>query len=113
MKIVFPYSVHSTANLPAWNPKDENVTFMSFLCLFTEIINPEVFSQNYMTNVKVDEVRQELSTSHFGRNQQNWNLSFCKFLLKYEPRIKDKKLHDKEKHLEKFLLFLQSERTFT
>ena len=50
-----------------------------------------------MTNVvKVDEIREELSTSHFGRNHQNWNLSFRNFLLKYEPRIKDKKLHDKE-----------------
>ena len=25
-----PYSVHSTVNLPAWRPKDTNVTLMSF-----------------------------------------------------------------------------------
>ena len=28
---VFPYSVHSTVNLPAWRPKDANDTLMSFL----------------------------------------------------------------------------------
>ena len=35
---VFPYSLHSTVNLPAWRPKDTNVTLMSFLCLSTETI---------------------------------------------------------------------------
>ena len=65
---VFPFSLHSTVNLPAWRPKDTNVTLMPFLCLFTETINPKrkVFSQNYMTKVvKIDEIREELSTSHF------------------------------------------------
>ena len=65
---VFPYSVHSTVNLPAWRPKDTNVTLISFLRLFTETITPErkVFFQNYMANVgKIDEIREELSTSHF------------------------------------------------
>ena len=38
---VFPYSVHSTVNLPAWRPKDTNVTLISFLRLFTETITPE------------------------------------------------------------------------
>ena len=38
---VFPYSVHSTVNLPAWRPKDSNVPLMSFPCLFTETITPE------------------------------------------------------------------------
>ena len=40
-------------NLPAWRPKDTNVTLMPFLRLFTETITPErkVFLQNYMTNV--------------------------------------------------------------
>ena len=38
---VFPYSLHSIVNLPAWKPKDTNYTFMSFLCLFTETITPE------------------------------------------------------------------------
>ena len=39
--------------LPAWRPKDTNVTLMPFLRLFTETITPErkVFLQNYMTNV--------------------------------------------------------------
>ena len=38
---VFPYSVHSTVNLPAWRPKDTNVTLMSFLRLFIETITTE------------------------------------------------------------------------
>ena len=38
---VFPYSVHSTVNLPAWRPKDTNYTLMSFLRLFTETVTPE------------------------------------------------------------------------
>ena len=38
---VFPYFVHSTVNLPAWRPKDTNVTLMSFLRLFTKTITPE------------------------------------------------------------------------
>ena len=32
-------------------------------------------------------------------NHQNWNLSFRNFLLKYEPHINDKKLHDKEQKI--------------
>ena len=65
---VFPYSVNSAINLPAWRPNDTNVTLMSFLRLFTEIITPErkVFFQNYRTNVvKIDEIREELSKTHF------------------------------------------------
>ena len=65
---VFPYSVHSTVNLPAWRPKNANVTFMSSLPLFTETITPERKSllQNHMTNVvKTDKIREELSTFHF------------------------------------------------
>ena len=38
---VFPYSVRSTVNLPAWRPEDKNVTLMSFLRLFTETITPK------------------------------------------------------------------------
>ena len=33
---LFSYSVHFTVNLPAWTPKDANVTLMSFLRLFTQ-----------------------------------------------------------------------------
>ena len=65
---VFPYSVNSARNLPAWRPNDTNVTLMSFLPLFTEIITPErkAFFQNYRTNVaKIDEIREELSKTHF------------------------------------------------
>ena len=65
---VFPYSVHSTINLPAWRPKDKNVTLTSVLRLFTEKIIHERkgFFQSYMTNVvKIGEIREELSTSHF------------------------------------------------
>ena len=38
---VFLYSAHSTVNLPAWRPKDVNVTLMSFPRVFTETITPE------------------------------------------------------------------------
>ena len=37
---VFPYSGHSTVNLPARRPKDTNVT-LSFPGLFTETITTE------------------------------------------------------------------------
>ena len=56
---VFPYSVHSTVNLPTWRPKDTNVTLMSFLRLFTNTITPErkAFLQNYTTYlVKIDKI---------------------------------------------------------
>ena len=100
---VCPYSVHSNVNLFAWKPKDTNVTLMSFLRLFTEAINPDrkVLSQNYIANV--DNCSQMLTKSMrscqhptLWRNHQNWNLSFHNFLLKYEHRIEDKELHDKE-----------------
>ena len=32
---VFPYSVHATVKLPAWRPKDTNVTLGAFVHLFT------------------------------------------------------------------------------
>ena len=35
-------------------------------------------------------------------NHQNWNLSFRNFLLKYEPRIKDKEPHDTEEKIYTF-----------
>ena len=38
---VFPYSLHSTVNLPEWKPRDTNDTLMSFLRLCTEIITPQ------------------------------------------------------------------------
>ena len=65
---VFPYFVHSTVNLPALRPKDTNITIMSFLRLFTEtiILERKFLFQNYMRNiVKIDEIHEELSTSHF------------------------------------------------
>ena len=64
-----------------------------------------------MTNVvKVDEIREELSTS------------FCDIITKiktceltYEARIRDNEIHDKEKNLQEFLLFLKelSPKTFS
>ena len=39
---MFPYSAHSTVNLPIWRPKDANDTVMSFLHLFTETITPKI-----------------------------------------------------------------------
>ena len=65
---VLLYSLYSTVNLPAWNPRETNITLMSFLRLFTETITPEkkFFFQNYMANVvKIDKICQKLSTSHF------------------------------------------------
>ena len=38
---VFPYSVHSAVKLPAWRPKDANVTLLFFLQFFTETITPK------------------------------------------------------------------------
>ena len=66
--IVFIFCVHSTVDLPAWRPKDANVTLMYFPRVFTETITPERknFFQNFMINVfKIDEIRKELSTSYF------------------------------------------------
>ena len=59
---VFPYSVYSTVNFPAWRLKDTNVALISFLRLFTETITPErFFFHNYMINVvKIDEILEEL-----------------------------------------------------
>ena len=59
---MFPFSVHSTLNLPAWRTKDTNITLMSFLSLFTQAITPErkVSLQNYFVNVvKIDKIREE------------------------------------------------------
>ena len=65
---VLPYPVHSTVNLCAWRPKDSNDTSMPFVRLFTETITLEkiVIFQNYNTNVvKINEIREELSTFCF------------------------------------------------
>ena len=59
-------------------------------CLFTETITPErkSFLQNYMTNiVKIDKIREELWCNH-----KNRNFFFRNFLLRYEPRTKNKEL---------------------
>ena len=61
---VLPYSLHSTVNLPAGKPKNTNVTSMSFLRLFTETITPERKSICSKLH-DIDEIREELSTSHF------------------------------------------------
>ena len=75
---VFPYSLHSTVNLPPWRPKDTNVTFMTFLLLFTETITPErTFYMTILTHiVKIDEIREELSISHFVMQSQKLELVF-------------------------------------
>ena len=66
---VFPYLLHSTVNLPALWSKDTNVTLISFPRLFAEAITPKrkkFFFQNFRINVvKIDEIREELSTSYF------------------------------------------------
>ena len=101
--------------LRAWRPKDSNVTLMSFLCLFTETITTEskVFSQiSWQILSKLTKSVRNCQHHILWRNSQNWNLSFRKFLLKYEPCIKDKEPHDKEQKIYT-TLFLRFKRTFT
>ena len=110
---VLLYSLHCTVNLPAWKPKDTNITLMSFLRLFTETITPE---KDFFFFIKF-----------YDKCCQNWwnlsgtvnspfcdaitkigtcNLSFCNILLKYEPRIKDKEPHhDEQKIYTNFFYF--------
>ena len=66
---------------------------MSFLRLFTQTITHE--KKGFFQNYKVDEIRDEMSTSNFVTYQQNWNLSFRNFLSKYESQ----ELHDKEQKI--------------
>ena len=87
---VFPFYVHSTVNLPALRPKVTNVTLMSFSRLFP------VYS---LLSKLTKSVRSYQHLFFVTRNHENWNLSFRNFLLKYEPRIKDKELHDKEQKI--------------
>ena len=115
---VFPYSVHSTVNLSAWRPRDTNVILMSFFRLFTETINPErnffFFKMTWQMLLKLTKSVRNCQHPILRRNHQNWNWSFRNFLVKYEPRIKDKELHDeKQKIYTIFLfLFLHFKRTF-
>ena len=91
----FPYFVHSTVNLCAWRRKDKNVTLMSFLRIFTETI--AAVREHFFFKITWQTL-SKLTKS--GRNWQHpilWRkLPFRNFLLKYEPLIKDKELHDKE-----------------
>ena len=67
-----------------------------------------------MTNVvKTDKLREELSTSYFVTQSPKLELILRKFLLKYEPRVKEKKLHGKEQQICAFFLFLRFKETFT
>ena len=117
---LFPYFLHSAVSLPAWRPKDTNVTLVSFLRLFTETSTPErkSFFQNFRHLLpdnyfpkdfffqNLCQILSKLTKSvrnclHpiLWRNHQNWNLSFRNFLLKYETRINDKDLHDQEQKI--------------
>ena len=98
---VFPHFLHSTVNLTAWRPNNTNVTLMSFLRPFTETITfkRKVFFKNYTMLSKLTKSVRKCQHPILWRNHQNWNLSFRNFLLKYEPRIKDKELHDKEQKI--------------
>ena len=67
-----------------------------------------------MTNVvKTDKLREELSTSYFVTQSPKLELILRNFLLKYEPRVKEKKLHGKEQQISVFFLFLRFKETFT
>ena len=106
---VFPYSVNSTVNLPAWRPKDTNVTLMSFLRLFTprlftfsrQLLPKEKFFFKITWQILSKLTKSVRNYQHpiVWRNHQNWNLSFRNILLKYEPLIKEKELHDKEQKI--------------
>ena len=107
---VFPYSVHSTVNLSAWRPRDTNVILMSFFRLFTETINPErnffFFKMTWQMLLKLTKSVRNCQHPILRRNHQNWNLFFRNFLVKYEPRIKDKELHDEKQKIYTIFLFL-------
>ena len=63
---VFPYFLHYIVNLTAWRSKDTDITLMSLLRLFTEKITFDrkgFFSK--LHKCCIDEIREELSTSHF------------------------------------------------
>ena len=99
---VLLYSLYSTVNLPAWNPRETNITLMSFLRLFTETITPEknfFFKITWQMLSKLTKSVRNCQHPILWRNYQNWNLSLCNFLLKYEPRIKDKEPHHKEQKI--------------
>ena len=67
-----------------------------------------------MTNVvKTDKLREELSTSYFVTQSPKLELILRNFLLKYEPCVKEKKLHGKEQQISVFFLFLRFKETFT
>ena len=99
---VFPYSLHSTVNLPAWRPKD-----ICYFNLFSPSIHWDSYSRKNVFFFKITwQMLSKLTKSvrnceHpiLWRNHQNWNLSFHKFLLKHEALIKNKELHDKEQTL--------------
>ena len=62
---VIPYLVHSTLNLRRWRRKDANLSWMSYLCLFTETVAPErkvLFSK---LHDKINEIRDKLPASPF------------------------------------------------
>ena len=66
--IMFPYSLYSTVIFPVWKSKDKcyfNV-FSPSIHWYNYSQNKKFFFQNYMKNVvKIDEIREELPTSHF------------------------------------------------
>ena len=87
---LFPYSLHSTVNLRALHVGRK--TQMLLQCLFS------VYSVREMLSKLTKSVT---SCQHpiLWCNHQNWNLSFCNFLSKYELCIKDKELHDMEQKI--------------
>ena len=84
--------LHSTVNLSAWRPKDK--------CYF-KFSSPSIDWDSYSRKKKLFFKRTWKMLSKFKkfvrncqhpilwRNHQNMNFSFCYFLLKYEPRIKN------------------------
>ena len=95
---VFPYSLHSTLDFPAWKPKDK--------CYFN-VFSPSIYWDNYSQKKKL--FFSKLNDKCFQNLRNLWGIvnipicdaitkiwTFLYFLLNYEPYIKDKELYDKE-----------------
>ena len=95
---VFPYSLHSTLDFPAWKPKDK--------CYFN-VFSPSIYWDNYCQKKKL--FFSKLNDKCFQNLRNLWGIvnipicdaitkiwTFLYFLLNYEPYIKDKELYDKE-----------------
>ena len=93
---VFPYYFHSIINFQHGGRK----TQMLLKCLFSVYslrqLHPKESAFSWQMLTKLTKFVRNCQHAILWHNHQNWNLSFRNFLIKYEPRIKDQELHDKE-----------------